>query len=249
MSTVAEMTQRIAALRAALEEKTLREELAALEAQLAAPAKAPRAPKEGKKATTNATGPAAFNLLVRSTWIEMASKLGVSYTDLVRLDGVDQSDKTAMTKAEAAWKKAAGAAGATYQAAMKEAGNRQRAAAGKETLEAAKAAKAAKAAPAASAPVAAAVPAPVAAPAPAPPAPAPPAPVAEAEAEAEETEEVDEAAMLAEFETHHQKLEYEGKEYYCGIQDGEVLEIAGFCQLGKHVGQYDPDTEEIDFSA
>ena len=239
MSTATAIAQEIAEAREQLQMKKMREELAALKAELAAP---PPSLKKGKKAsgekkaTTNALGPSAFNTLVRSTWIEMASKAGVVYGELVCLDGVAQEDKAALTKAEAAWKKAAAAAGATYQAAMKEAGNRNRAEKGRPSLEEEKALSPQKtlattatteevevlqAAPAAAA------------------APAAPAPAVKGAKEAQE----------AEFETHHSKFEYQGTSYYMDIESGEVLTIAGFCELGRHVGMYDPDTEEIDFTA
>jgi len=241
MSTATAIAQEIAEAREQLKVKKMLEELAALKAELAAP---PASLKKGKKAsgekkaTTNATGPSNFNKLVRSTWIEMASKAGVVYGEMVSLDGVDQEDKAALTKAEAAWKKAAAAAGATYQAAMKEAGNRQRAQNGEPSLEEKKAMllqkKAATAAPTSTEEVEVLQAAPVAA-----------APAASTAAAAPAGKDADEA----EFETHHYKHEEGGVFYYVDNESCEALEFVAPCVLGKRVGMYDPDTETIDFTA
>ena len=71
---------------------------------------------KSKRATTNASGPAEWNVFVRATWHEMAALKGVVIEDY------DADTKEA---AEKAFKKAAAAVGVTYQAAMKEASRRK----------------------------------------------------------------------------------------------------------------------------
>jgi len=72
---------------------------------------------------TNSSGPTAWNVLLAETWHEMAAEVGVFYAEF--MEGVDESDEKAMKKAKKAFGEAAGAAGAGYQAAMKEASHRK----------------------------------------------------------------------------------------------------------------------------
>jgi len=243
------LNDEIAALEKQVQEKRMRERIAALKAELAAPepatSKKPRAKKlpgekREKKAPTN-TGSVAFaswNERVKETWIELAAAGGVAYEEHVTLEGVDPEDKDALYKAEAAWRKACKSIGVTRITAMKEAGNRQRAERGEAPLGAAEepveeleAEAKAPAAPAAS--VAAAKPK----------APAAPAAVPAAKA----LDEV-KAEFMAEFEV----IKSSGVSYFMNKSTCEVISIVGEpedCELGEHVGEWDADLEEIDYSA
>jgi hypothetical protein len=72
-----------------------------------------------KRATTNASGPAEWNVFLRATWHEMAAEAGVV------IEEYDEADASAKESAEKAFKKAAAAAGVSYQSAMKEASRRK----------------------------------------------------------------------------------------------------------------------------
>ena len=242
------LNDEIAALEKQVQEKRMRERIAALKAELAAPeptaapltSKKPRAKKvpgekRVKKAATN-TGSVAFaswNERVKETWIELAAAGGVAYEEHVTLEGVDPEDKDALYKAEAAWRKACKSISVTRITAMKEAGNRQRAERGEAPLGAAQ--EPVEELEAAQAPVAAAKPkapaASVAAPVPAPKA----------------LDEV-KAEFMAEFEV----IKSSGVSYFMNKSTYEVISIMGEpedCELGEHVGEWDADLEEIDYSA
>jgi len=111
-------------------------EFAAMKAEIAqlkaaaVPAKAAKV--KAPKAATNSTGPKGWNEFRKQVWIDMAAEVGVIYSDLVDLEGVDPLDKDAMKKAEEPFKKAAAAAGATNKASMQEASKRKAELDGKE---------------------------------------------------------------------------------------------------------------------
>jgi hypothetical protein len=238
------LNDEIAALEKQVQEKRMRERIAALKAELAAePAaapvssKKPRAKKTDgpkvKKAPTN-TGSVAFaswNERVKETWIELAAAGGVAYEEHVSLEGVDPEDKDALYKAEAAWRKACKSIGVTRITAMKEAGNRQRAERGEAPLGTAQEAveELEAEAPVAKAPAAKAK------------APAPAAPAAKALDQVK-------AEFMAEFEV----IKSSGVSYFMNKSTCEVISIVGEpedCELGEHVGEWDADLEEIDYSA
>jgi hypothetical protein len=79
----------------------------------------PAAAPKVKRATTNASGPAEWNVFLRATWHEMAAEAGVV------MEEYDEADASAKESAEKAFKKAAAAAGVSYQSAMKEASRRK----------------------------------------------------------------------------------------------------------------------------
>jgi len=237
------LNDEIAALEKQVQEKRMRERIAALKAELAAPepvaSKKPRAKKlpgekRVKKAPTN-TGSVAFaswNERVKETWIELAAAGGVAYEEHVTLEGVDPEDKDALYKAEAAWRKACKSIGVTRITAMKEAGNRQRAERGEAPLGAGEPVEELEAKPAAAKPK------------------APAASVAAAPAAVPAAKSLDEvkAGFMAEFEV----IKSSGVSYFMNKSTYEVISIVGQpedCELGEHVGEWDADMEEIDYSA
>jgi hypothetical protein len=86
----------------------------------------PAAAKKGpsvKKPSTNSSGPTEWNLKVKEVQCELAELAGVDYASF--FDGVGE-DETAQKKAQDAFNKAAGAVGAGWQIAMKEASIRKK---------------------------------------------------------------------------------------------------------------------------
>ena len=167
--------------------------------------KASKTSKAEKKATTNERGPSEWNVFVEATWIEMAAAAGV-----LMGDGDD---------AKAVFKKAAGAAGVSYQSAMKEASVRKAAnegrvdndtkkAAAKEKREAKKAA--------------------------APPAVKKAAPINEPTA----------AEIMAELGIVIKVID--GTSYMICEEDGEAFLANDDGTMGDRVGIYDADTNTIE---
>ena len=88
----------------------------------AARPKASAAPKDKK--TTNSSGPTEWTLKVKEVQRELAELAGVDYASF--FDGVAEEDGSTQKKAQDAFNKAAGAAGAGWQIAMKEASIRKK---------------------------------------------------------------------------------------------------------------------------
>lgn len=78
--------------------------------------------KDSKK-ITNPSGPRAWNEYVFNNWIDMAEAAGVPYLSFY--EGVDEADEKAMATALHHFKKAAAAAGVTYQDAIHESSRRK----------------------------------------------------------------------------------------------------------------------------
>ncbi len=91
------------------------------DAPSAARPKASAAPKDKK--STNSSGPTEWNLKVKEVQRELAEAAGVDYASF--FDGVGE-DEAAQKKAQDAFNKAAGAVGAGWQIAMKEASIRKK---------------------------------------------------------------------------------------------------------------------------
>lgn len=202
------------------------------------------------KSISNPTGPAAWNAIIRETWEEMAAAAGVV---MESHDGTPEG----YAAADKAFKKAAKAAGITFEMGRHEASIRKRAAEGKDAPvlkekaakepKAAKETKAkepkAKTGPTAQEKVAAAKAAKaMAAATAAAPAPAP-------ASAAEETEEAEEAETPVDSERAKQKeaaeaaglveMEFEGEAFFVDMTDGSVMSY----DMADVIGSYDTESK------